>query len=104
MIALVSMALLAAVCWLFRVAFVTLVPAERLPTGLRAGLEYLAPAVLAAIVAVEVVGMLSHSTPGDALPLLAAVVVTGVVARLTRSLSIVSAVGLGLVLLLDLVL
>jgi branched-subunit amino acid transport protein len=104
MIALVSMVLLAAVCWLFRVAFVTLVPAERLPTGLRAGLEYLAPAVLAAIVAVEVVGMLSHSTPGDALPLLAAVVVTGVVARLTRSLSIVSAVGLGLVLLLDLVL
>ena len=104
MSALVSMVLLAAVCWLFRVAFVTLVPAERLPTGLRDSLAYLAPAVLAAIVAVEVVSMIGDATPGQALPVLAAVAVTGVVARLTRSLSIVSAVGLGLVLLLNLVL
>jgi branched-subunit amino acid transport protein len=104
MIALASMVMLAAVCWLFRVAFVTLVPAERLPAGLRAGLENLAPAVLAAIVAVEVVSMIGDATSGEALPLLAAVAVTGVVARLTRSLSIVCGVGLGLVLLLDLVL
>lgn len=101
MTALVSMLALAAVCWLFRIAFVTLLPAERLPAQLRSSLEYLAPAVLAAIIAVELVGLIRDTSADNALPLAAAVIVLALVARLTRSLTLVSATALLLVLALD---
>jgi branched-subunit amino acid transport protein len=100
----ISMLALGAVCWVFRIAFVTLLPADRLPARLRASLEHLAPAVLAAIVAVELVGLVRNAPPADAMTLLAASAVIGVVAGLTRNLSIACALGLGLVLILDLVL
>jgi branched-subunit amino acid transport protein len=102
MTAWISMLALAAVCWILRIAFITLLPADRLPTSLRASLEHLAPAVLAAIVAVELVGLVRSAPPGDALTLLAAGAVIGVVAHRTRNLSIACALGLGLVLVLDL--
>ena len=98
-----SMLALGVVCWVFRITFVTLLPAERLPGRLRASLEHLAPAVLAAIVAVEVVGLVRGAQPADALALLAASAVIGVVAHRTRNLSLACALGLGLVLVLDLV-
>lgn len=104
MTGLLSMLALGAVCWVFRIAFIKLVPAERLPGSLQASLEQLAPAVLAAIVAVEIVGLVHHASPGNALQLLAAVAVIGLVARRTRSISIVCALGVGLVLILDLAL
>ena len=50
--ALVAMVALAAICWVFRVLFIVFVPAERLPARFREALEHLAPAVLAALVAV----------------------------------------------------
>jgi branched-subunit amino acid transport protein len=103
MTAWISMLALGAVCWVFRIAFVTLLPAERLPTPLRASLEHLAPAVLAAIVAVELVGLVRSAPPADALALLAAGAVVGVVARRTRNHSIACVLGLGLVVVLDLV-
>jgi branched-subunit amino acid transport protein len=103
MTALMSMLALGVVCWVFRIAFVTLLPAERLPARFQASLEHLAPAVLAAIVAVEVVGLVRGAQPVDALALLAASVVIGVVAHRTRNLSIACALGLGVVLVLDLV-
>ena len=102
MIALLSMLALAAVSWVFRIAFITLLPAERLPARLQAGLEHLAPAVLAAIVAVELVGLVRGAQPVDALALLAAGAVIGLVAHCTRNLSIACALGLAVVLALDL--
>ena len=59
--------------------------------------------MLAALVAVEVVGLVRGTQPVDALALLAASVVIGVVAHCTRNLSIACALGLGVVLVLDLV-
>jgi branched-subunit amino acid transport protein len=104
MIALLSMLALGIVSWMFRIAFVMLLPAERLPDRVRSSLEHLAPAVLASIVAVQVVALVRHSSPGSALPLLGAIAIIGVVAYRIRNLSIVCALGLGLVLVLDLVL
>jgi branched-subunit amino acid transport protein len=101
--ALISMLALGVVSWVFRVGFVTLLPAERLPSRLQASLEHLAPAVLAAIVAVEVVGLVRDAQPVDGLALLAAGAVIGLVARRTRNLSIACALGVGVVLVLDLV-
>ena len=70
MIALVSMLVLGAVSWVFRIAFITLLPAERLPARLQNDLEYLAPAVLAAIVAVELIALVRDAEPVDAVVLL----------------------------------
>jgi branched-subunit amino acid transport protein len=103
MTALLSMLALGVVCWVFRIAFITLVPAERLPARLQAGLEHLAPAVLAAIVAVELVALVRHAQPVDAFALLAASAVIGLLAHRTRNLSIACALGVGVVLVLDLV-
>ena len=47
-----AMVLLGLACWVFRITFV-LLPADQLPAVLLRGLEYLAPAVLAGIAAVE---------------------------------------------------
>ncbi|TWD82781.1 branched-subunit amino acid transport protein AzlD [Kribbella amoyensis] len=102
--AVVSMVLLAGVCWVFRIAFVTLLPAERLPQTLRSALEHLAPAVLASMIAVEILGFFRHTSSGDAVEVAAAIVIIAAVARLTRSLWLVSVVGLGLVAVLDLIL
>jgi branched-subunit amino acid transport protein len=102
MTALWSMLALGIVCWVFRIAFVMLLPAERLPDRIRSSLEHLAPAVLASIVAVHVVALVRHASPGSALTLLGAIAIIGVVAYRIRNLSIVCALGLGLVLVLDL--
>ena len=82
----VAMLLLGAICWLFRILFIVVVPAERLPEGVRDGLGHLAPSVMAALVAVELVGMTSRSSlPASALVLVTALVV-GALVRATGSL------------------
>ena len=53
----VAMLVLGAVCWLFRILFIVVIPAERLPEGVRDGLAHLAPSVMAALVAVELVAV-----------------------------------------------
>ena len=81
-----AMLLLGAICWLFRILFIVVVPAERLPEGVRDGLGHLAPSVMAALVAVELVGMTSRSSlPASALVLVTALVV-GALVRATGSL------------------
>jgi branched-subunit amino acid transport protein len=83
--ALVVMVALGAGCWLLRVLGVVVLPA-RLPDRVREGLDLLGPAVLAALVAV---GTGSAASGADALTaglVLATVLATGLVARLTRSL------------------
>ncbi len=93
---------LALVCWVFRVTFVLVMPAEKLPPRVQQGLMYLAPAVLAGIVAVELTSMVSAADlRGSALALLAAGVVALVAWRF-RNLTLTVAVGLVAVLAIDL--
>jgi branched-subunit amino acid transport protein len=101
MTALLSMLVLGAVSWLFRIAFITLLPADRLPTRLQHGLDYLAPAVLASIVAVELVDQVRGAPPADAVALLAAAAAIAVVAYRTHNLTIACTLGIGVVLGLD---
>jgi branched-subunit amino acid transport protein len=96
------MIILGVVCWVFRTTFVLLVPADRLPAGLQRGLEYLAPAVLAGIAAVELTSVVTRRDPAGSVASLLAMAVVVVVARLTRNLTAVVGVGLVAVLLIDL--
>jgi branched-subunit amino acid transport protein len=98
---LLVMAALAAVCWVFRIAFIVLVPAERLPAGVRRGLGHLAPAVLAALVAVELLELLE--TTKDSSPLAIWLVLVAVVVKLTRNMTVAVALALGAALAIDLV-
>lgn len=102
MIALLSMLVLGAISWVFRIAFITLLPADRLPARLHNHLEYLAPAVLAAIVAVELIALVRHAEPLDAAVLLAAGATIAVVAYRTRNISIACILGVAAVLILTL--
>jgi branched-subunit amino acid transport protein len=98
----IAMLLLGAVSWVLRIAFITLLPAERLPARMKSGLEYLAPAVLASIVAVELVALVRDAQPADAGVLLAAGAAIGLVAYRTRNVSIACVLGVGVVLILGL--
>jgi branched-subunit amino acid transport protein len=98
----IAMLLLGAVSWVLRIAFITLLPAERLPARVKSGLEYLAPAVLASIVAVELVALVRDAQPADAGVLLAAGAAIGLIAYRTRNVSIACVLGVGVVLILGL--
>ena len=102
--ALVAMAGLALASWLMRAMFIVLIPAERLPQGLRDGLTHLAPAVLAALVTVEVAGAVQGLDAARAALLVGSVVVAGIAVRLTGSLGLAVGIGAAAALLLDLVL
>lgn len=94
--------LLAAVCWLVRLAFIVFVPAQRLPSQVTAALGQVAPAVLAALVSAQTVGVLSsNSSPGTILATLACVGVIAGVAYLHPSLTISAELGIAAVLLID---
>ena len=60
MSAFIGLSLGALATWLLRVGFITLLPADRLPEGLRRALRHAGPAVLAALVVTSLVG---HSGP-----------------------------------------
>lgn len=104
MIALLAMVVLGAACWVLRASFIAFVPAERLPAAVRNALSHLAPAVLAALVASEIVGSLDGLDALRAAVLLTAVVLAGVAARRTGSTGIAIAIGLSTAVLLDVVL
>jgi branched-subunit amino acid transport protein len=101
--ALTAMLTLALVCWVFRILLIVIVPAQRLPRRALEGLRHLAPAVLAALVAVET----DAAGRGDDLRtaglVLGTVVLIMLAVRLTGSLLLAIAIGLGAALLLDLV-
>lgn len=82
----VAMLVLGAVCWLFRILFIVVIPAERLPEGIRDGLAHLAPSVMAALVAVELVGMTSRTSLLASSLVLVAALVVGALVRATGSL------------------
>ena len=100
---LIAMILLGLVSWVLRVTFVLFLPSDRLPAVLQRGLQYLPPAVLSGIAAVELTSVVSG---GDAVGLAAsllAMALVALIAYLTRNLTAVVVVGLLAILLIDLV-
>ena len=104
MTGLTAMLLLAAVCWGFRIVFIVLVPAHRLPSVARRALGHLAPSVLAALVAVETQASARGGSALTAWYVVGSVVVTALVVWRTRSLVWAIATGTVAAVVLDLVL
>jgi branched-subunit amino acid transport protein len=99
---LTAMLLLAAVCWVFRIVFIVVVPAHRLPSVARRALGHLAPSVLAALVAVETQAS-ARGGSLTALYVVGSVVVMALVVWRTRSLVWAIGIGTTAAVLLDLV-
>jgi branched-subunit amino acid transport protein len=102
--ALLAMVGLALASWVMRALFIVMVPAERLPESLREALKHLAPAVLAALVAVEVAGGAQGLDVARTALLLGSVLLAGIAAKVTGSLGLAVSIGLAAALLLDVVL
>jgi branched-subunit amino acid transport protein len=102
--ALTTLLLLALGCWVLKVLFVAVVPGERLPAGVRAGLEHLPPAVLAALVASTAMAAVRGDTTAIGLAALAGLVLAGVVYRATGRLVLGIGTACAAVVLIDLVL
>jgi branched-subunit amino acid transport protein len=98
------MLLLASICWGFRVLFIVLVPAHRLPRVASRALGHLGPSVLAALVAVETESAARSGSAAEAAYVVAAVFSMALVARCTRSLLWTMAAATVAVVLLDVVL
>lgn len=77
--------------WALRVAFVTVVPAGRLSERVQRALDDVAPSVLAAIVAVQLVG--GHAGIGVTAVEVGAALATAIVAWRTRNLGLTVIVG-----------
>ena len=102
MTVLVAMLLLGAVCWIFRIMLIALVPADRLPRTVRQALGQLAPAVLAALVAVDADAAARGSDVLTAVLVVGSLVIAGLAVRLTGSLLLGIGVGIGAALVIDL--
>lgn len=98
----VAMLLLGAVCWVFRIALIVLLPADRLPPGVRRGLGHLAPAVLGALVAVEADAAASGSDPVTAALVVGSLLLAALAMKVTGSLLMAIAIGTGAALAIDL--
>jgi branched-subunit amino acid transport protein len=91
-------------CWVLRVLFVLVVPADRLPPIVAEGLRHLAPAALASLCAVELTGALHGTSAPSAMASVGVVGAAAVVALVTRSMSWTVLAGIAAVLAVDLVL
>lgn len=103
MTTIIAMLVLALACWLLRVLFIAFVPAEALPCRFRAALDHLAPAVLAALIAVEIDSATREGSAQVVALVLATVVAIAVAARLTKSLGLAIVLSIGATLFIDLV-
>ena len=99
----VAVVALGAVSWVFRAFFVVLVPTRHLPSRISRGLDFLPPAVLAAIAAVSLSGVINSADLGGSLLGLATLGLAVWVAYRFRSLVITVAVALVMILTIDLV-
>jgi branched-subunit amino acid transport protein len=99
-----AMLVLAAVCWFMRILFVVVIPANRLPDPVRTALQYLAPSVLAALVAVELANATSDTDPVGAAVMVGAILAAAVIARRTGSMALAIAAGATGALVVDLLL
>jgi branched-subunit amino acid transport protein len=100
---LLPMVLLAGVCWAFRILFIVVVPAHRLPATVKRALGFLAPSVLAALVAVETQSTAASGSPVVGVYVVGTVLLMGLVTWRTRSLLWTIGVGAVAVVVLDLV-
>jgi branched-subunit amino acid transport protein len=80
------------------------VPAERLPRPVTAALGHAAPAVLSALVSVEVVGLTGHGSPAARVASVGCVIAIAAVAYRRPSSAVTAGLGIAAVLLIDLVL
>jgi branched-subunit amino acid transport protein len=95
---------LAAGSWALRVAFIVLIPAERLPERVTAALGHTAPAVLASLVSVETVTGLKDDGGDARLAVVAALIAITTVAARRPNLALSAGLGVASALLIDLVL
>jgi branched-subunit amino acid transport protein len=100
---LIAMILLGLASWVLRVTFVLFLPPDRLPAVLQRGLQYLPPAVLAGIAAVELTSVVTGGNAAGLAASLLAMALVALIAYLTRNLTAVVVVGLLTILLIDLV-
>lgn len=99
------LAVIAAATWVVRITLLVLVPAGRFPPAVRAAFDDLAPAVLTAIVAVDLVSLLTEEAdPLSRVETFVAVGLVGAVAWRTRSLAVTAVLALLAVGALDVVL
>jgi len=98
-----AMLLLAAVCWFFRILFIVVVPADRLPSGARTALSQLGPAVLAALVAVEAHTAARGADLTTACLVVGSLVLAGLAVRVTGSLLLAIGTGVAAALFIDLI-
>ena len=96
---------LAAGSWLLRIGFLVLLPASQLPETVRSSLDHLAPAVLTAILVLDLAGSVrvGGSITGR-IETLGAAAIIALVAWRTRNVALTSIVALAAVVLLDLLL
>lgn len=96
--------ILAVVCWVLRVLLVAVLPADRLPTAVRESLQYLAPAVLASLVTVELVDAVRAATMLPWLLMLAGMALAALFVHRSGSLALAVGVGASVALVVDLLL
>jgi branched-subunit amino acid transport protein len=102
---LVVLLLLGLASWVMRVGLLVLLPASRLPAAVRASLDHLAPAVLAAILVLDLGDSVTAAPGGgSAIATLAAGGVIGIAAWRLRNTALVTVVALVAVVLLDVIL
>jgi branched-subunit amino acid transport protein len=81
--------------WVFRILFITLVPADRLPDGVRRALPHIGPSVMAALIVTELADRrgVAHAVTPDArhLALLVAVLVAWRVRNLAAPMAAAAA-------------
>lgn len=81
------------VSWLLRVGFIAIVPARRLPDGVRRVLDSTAVAALAALLATALTRGIGTSGHGPVPPVLVAAAIAAVVAWRTRRMGLTVAVA-----------
>lgn len=104
MTALVAASLLAVACWVLRVLLVAVLPADRLPAAVHDSLQYLAPAVLASLVTVELMDAVRTTALLPSLLMVGAMALAAVVVRRTGSLAVAVGIGASVALVVDLLL
>jgi branched-subunit amino acid transport protein len=99
-----ALVLLGLASWLLRIGLLVLVPASRLPAAVRGALVHVAPAVLAPLLALDLLQALraTPGTAGAAATAVAALAIAAVAWR-TRNVALTAGVALASVVLLDVV-
>ena len=104
MTALVATLSLAVACWVLRVLLVAALPADRLPVPVRDSLQYLAPAVLASLVTVELMEAVRSTALLPSLVMVGGMAVAALLVRRTGSLALAVGIGASVALVVDLLL